>query len=291
MASPIVSRGYYGCLARRCSSTAGRTAPLAMRANVDHNHVLHEHVIIMAINTVSVPRVADSERANVDALGYADDGIVHVTANFGYMETPNVPHVLRLLDPSQTEGRIAVDGASYFLSSIELIVGCGADDVPVAQVPVHRHVPRDRGRRRAIRPTAGSHGDHGFADRGVARLIESAQIPGRARRPTTSPRTEPARGDPKKCSVAAWPRGRVEQGCCGGDAIQDCGAMECSFRGVSKYTRPWVSPARISLRRRSTGGDRRKKRSPRWGPVRRPLRPSAVGSRSAIAATGLRRCP
>jgi KUP system potassium uptake protein len=99
------------------------TAPLAMRANVDNNHVLHEQVIIIAINTVSVPRVADSERASVDALGSANDGIVHVTANFGYMETPDVPHVLRLLDPSQTEGRIAVDGASYFLSSIELVVG------------------------------------------------------------------------------------------------------------------------------------------------------------------------
>ena len=37
------------------------TAPLAMWANVDHNHVLHEQVIIMAINTVSVPRVADSD--------------------------------------------------------------------------------------------------------------------------------------------------------------------------------------------------------------------------------------
>jgi KUP system potassium uptake protein len=99
------------------------TAPLAMRANVDHNHVLHEQVIIIAINTVSVPRVADPARANVDALGSANDGIVHVTANFGYMERPNVPHLLRLLDPSQTEGRSAVDGASYFLSSIELVVG------------------------------------------------------------------------------------------------------------------------------------------------------------------------
>jgi KUP system potassium uptake protein len=39
------------------------------------------------------------------------------------METPNVPDVLQLLDPSQTEGPIAVDGASYFLSSIELVVG------------------------------------------------------------------------------------------------------------------------------------------------------------------------
>ena len=132
------------------------TAPLAMRANVDHNHVLHEHVIIMAINTVSVPRVADSERANVDALGYADDGIVHVTANFGYMETPNVPHVLRLLDPSQTEGRIAVDGANYFLSNIELVMGTAPTMSPwrkrlfiatshvTADAAEHFGLPRDR---------------------------------------------------------------------------------------------------------------------------------------------------
>ncbi|HEX7428145.1 MAG TPA: KUP/HAK/KT family potassium transporter, partial [Mycobacterium sp.] len=132
------------------------TVPLAMRANVDHNHVLHEHVIIMAINTLSVPRVADTERANVDALGYADDGIVHVTANFGYMETPNVPHVLRLLDPSQTEGRIAVDGANYFLSNIELVMGTAPTMSPwrkylfiatshiTADAAEHFGLPRDR---------------------------------------------------------------------------------------------------------------------------------------------------
>jgi KUP system potassium uptake protein len=132
------------------------TAPLAMRGNVDHNHVLHEQVIIVSINTVSVPRVADSERANVDALGCANDGIVHVTANFGYMETPNVPHVLRLLDPGQTEGRIAVDSASYFLSSIELVVGAAPTMSPwrkylfiatshvTADAAEHFGLPRDR---------------------------------------------------------------------------------------------------------------------------------------------------
>ena len=31
------------------------TAPLALRANVEHNHVLHEHVIIFAIETLPVP--------------------------------------------------------------------------------------------------------------------------------------------------------------------------------------------------------------------------------------------
>ena len=88
-----------------------QTAPLAMRANVKHNHALHEHVVIVAIDTVPVPRVPDSERTEVDALGYAKDGLFHVTAHFGYMETPNVLAALRLLDPTQTEGAIAIDDA------------------------------------------------------------------------------------------------------------------------------------------------------------------------------------
>ncbi|WP_433197903.1 potassium transporter Kup [Nocardia sp. CA-107356] len=99
------------------------TTPLAMRANVEHNLVLHEHVVILSIDTLPVPRVLDSERTEIDALGYGDDGIIHVTARFGYMETPNVPHTLRLLDPTKTEGRISVDDASYYLSKIELKKG------------------------------------------------------------------------------------------------------------------------------------------------------------------------
>ena len=99
------------------------TAPLAMRANVEHNHVRHEHVVIVALDTSPVPRVADSERLEVNALGYARDGIIHVAAHFGYMETPNVLGALRLLDPTQTEGPIAVDEASYFLSKLELTKG------------------------------------------------------------------------------------------------------------------------------------------------------------------------
>ena len=94
-----------------------------MRANVEHNGVLHEHVVIMAIDTLPVPRVPDSERIEVDALGYARDGIIHVTAHFGYMETPNVSDALCLLDPTQTEGPIAIDDASYFLSKLELTKG------------------------------------------------------------------------------------------------------------------------------------------------------------------------
>ncbi|MFI6313811.1 potassium transporter Kup [Nocardia fusca] len=103
-----------------------RTTPLAMRANVEHNHVLHEHVVILSLDTRPVPRVAEPDRVHIDALGYTEDGIIHVTIYHGYMETPQVPHILRGLDPAHTEGPISVDDASYFLSKIELKKGDAA---------------------------------------------------------------------------------------------------------------------------------------------------------------------
>ncbi|MFG3620393.1 potassium transporter Kup [Nocardia sp. NPDC047654] len=103
-----------------------RTTPLAMRANVEHNGVLHEHVVILSLETQPVPRVAEADRVRIDALGYTEDGIIHVTAYHGYMEPPNVPRILRRLDPARTEGPISVDDASYFLSKIELKKGDAA---------------------------------------------------------------------------------------------------------------------------------------------------------------------
>ena len=102
---------------------SSNTAPLALRANVEHNHVLPEQVVIVTIEVLPIPRASDSERVEVDSLGHADDGIIHVTACFGYMETPDVRRALRLLEPTKTEGSISIDDASYFLSKIQLIKG------------------------------------------------------------------------------------------------------------------------------------------------------------------------
>lgn len=99
------------------------TAPLSMRSNVDHNHVLAEHVVIVSLTTEPVPRIADAERLSVDDLGAADDGIIRVIARFGYMDRVDVPRALRLLDPSQTEGPLDLDHATYFLSKLELCQG------------------------------------------------------------------------------------------------------------------------------------------------------------------------
>jgi KUP system potassium uptake protein len=102
------------------------TAPLAMRANVEHNHILHEHVVILSIATLPIPYVAEVDRIVLDDLGYADDGIFHVDARFGFMDEPNVPAVLLLVDAAGIEGPLDVSDASYFLSTIELRVGDSA---------------------------------------------------------------------------------------------------------------------------------------------------------------------
>ncbi len=91
-----------------------------MRASVEHIHALHEHVVILSIETLPVPHVPPAERLVIDDLGYTDDGITHVSARFGYMDEPNVPDVLRLIEPAQIECPLDVDEASYFLSTIEL---------------------------------------------------------------------------------------------------------------------------------------------------------------------------
>nr|MBA3301821.1 KUP/HAK/KT family potassium transporter [Thermoleophilaceae bacterium] len=54
------------------------TTPIAMRANVEHNHALHESVVIVSLDTERVPHVPPSERVSVDDLGYRDDGIIHI---------------------------------------------------------------------------------------------------------------------------------------------------------------------------------------------------------------------
>jgi KUP system potassium uptake protein len=96
------------------------TTPLAMRANVEHNHVLHKNVVILSVETLPRPYVADAERLVLDDLGYTDDGITHVTARFGYLEEPNVPGVLARAAAAGLESPVDLERTSYYLSAIDL---------------------------------------------------------------------------------------------------------------------------------------------------------------------------
>jgi KUP system potassium uptake protein len=96
------------------------TTPLALRANVDHNCVLHENVVIVAVQTLNVPHVDEVDRVTVDDLGYRDDGITHVTARFGFQDDLDVPATLRAA-AERLEREADFDNVSYFLSRITII--------------------------------------------------------------------------------------------------------------------------------------------------------------------------
>jgi KUP system potassium uptake protein len=99
------------------------TAPLALRANVEHNEILHEEVLILSIETTPAPHITDAERLQIDDLGYKDDRIIHVTARFGYMDQTNVPGLLPLIRDAAIESPLDQDRLSYFVSRIELVQG------------------------------------------------------------------------------------------------------------------------------------------------------------------------
>ena len=99
------------------------TTPLAMRANVEHNHVLHQHVVILSLLTEPVPHVLEADRLAADDLGYQGDGIFHLSASFGYMDDQHVP---RVIDLACAAGLLPEGGeVSYFLSTIDLFPGDG----------------------------------------------------------------------------------------------------------------------------------------------------------------------
>jgi KUP system potassium uptake protein len=111
--------------------TAGKeTTPLALRENVDHNHVLHETVVIVSVVTRRVPHVHHSERVVVDELGYEDDGILHLTVSYGFQDTHHVPAALLQASlAGGLEADIDVANATYFVSHMTIVRGDG-DELP-----------------------------------------------------------------------------------------------------------------------------------------------------------------
>ncbi|HEU5031989.1 MAG TPA: potassium transporter Kup [Spirillospora sp.] len=93
------------------------TTPIALRANFEHNHVVHEHVVIVSMVSENVPYVPAAQRLSIDDLGYSDDGIVHVTVRHGFQDHQDLPAELRRAARlPHAEMRFDPDHASYFLS-------------------------------------------------------------------------------------------------------------------------------------------------------------------------------
>ncbi len=65
--------------------------PTALLHNLKHNKVLHEHNVILTIETAQTPTVDVSERVRMENIS---DKFSMVKLRFGFMEQPNVPKAL-----------------------------------------------------------------------------------------------------------------------------------------------------------------------------------------------------
>ncbi len=96
------------------------TTPLALRANVDFNHVLHEHVIVISVHAENVPYIAADKRIEIDELHHTDDGIVHIDVKFGFQDEQDLPDTLRRAVGMSPDLEFDPDDASYFLSRLSI---------------------------------------------------------------------------------------------------------------------------------------------------------------------------
>jgi KUP system potassium uptake protein len=65
--------------------------PTALLHNLKHNKVLHEHNVILTIETAQTPRVDPAERVRMETIS---ERFSTVRLRFGFMESPNVPKAL-----------------------------------------------------------------------------------------------------------------------------------------------------------------------------------------------------
>ena len=65
--------------------------PPALLHNLKHNKVLHEHNIILTIETAQTPRVDLADRIRMETIS---EKFSKVRLRFGFMESPNVPKAL-----------------------------------------------------------------------------------------------------------------------------------------------------------------------------------------------------
>jgi len=65
--------------------------PTALLHNLKHNKVLHEHNVVLTIETAQTPRVRLADRVRMETVS---DKFAKVRLRFGFMESPNVPKAL-----------------------------------------------------------------------------------------------------------------------------------------------------------------------------------------------------
>ncbi len=109
------------------------TTPLALRANVSLNHVLHERIVIISGRTAAVPHIPWERRLTIEQLGDPGEGFTHVDITFGFQDRTDFPEALHRAMRQNPAAFGIEDGSapdeadeSYFLSRVTLRRGHAA---------------------------------------------------------------------------------------------------------------------------------------------------------------------
>ena len=97
-------------------SATPRGIPAALSQNTEHNHVLHEKLIVLTITTEEVPHVPFRERVTVEEVA---PGFFRVLARYGFMESPHVPQLLKSCE--QFGLQVDLEQTTFFLGRETLI--------------------------------------------------------------------------------------------------------------------------------------------------------------------------
>ena len=96
-------------------------APPVLLHHLKHNKVLHQKVMLMSVHTEEIPQVAQRERVRCSELG---EGFYQVLVHYGFMETPDVPDVLRALSRADDDGKpvpVKLADTTFYLGRETLI--------------------------------------------------------------------------------------------------------------------------------------------------------------------------
>ncbi len=68
-------------------------APVVLLHHMKHNKMLHETVILLSVTTKGIPEVPAEHRLRLENMG---QGFFRIVAQYGFMESPNIPELLAL---------------------------------------------------------------------------------------------------------------------------------------------------------------------------------------------------
>ena len=92
--------------------------PLALSHNLKLNHVLHEKVLLVAVEMMETPRVTDEERVRITPIS---DDMTRVELRFGFMEQPDVPQGLTVAMARRQIAKCDLGQVTYFTGHETLI--------------------------------------------------------------------------------------------------------------------------------------------------------------------------